>query len=210
MAIEGVDGCGKTTQAKMLVDRLENEGYKAVYVQPIFILLNILTRSKDNGVAPISPRKARTSQMSNSDKHGKTFLSKKLFMSLLGYPYALATYLFIKFYLSKNKMVVCDRYFYQFFFDLFGDWSDKIIKIFPRPDIAFFLDGDLDLFYSRMDDSFDASVSRDYYMDVINLFRKVSQKYGFIQIDANLNKETISDIVFMHLTKEMNGGGSYE
>ena len=205
MAIEGVDGCGKTTQAKMLVDRLENEGYKAVYVQPIFILLNILTRSKGNDVAPISPRKTRTSQMSNSDKHGKRLFSKKLFMGLLGYPYALVTYLLMKVYLSRNKLVVCDRYFYQFFFDLFGDWSENIIKFFPKPDITFFLDGDLDLFYSRMDSSFDASVGRDYYTEVLNLYRRISQKYSFIRVDANLNKEAINDVIFMHLIKKIRG-----
>ena len=211
MAIEGIDGCGKTTQAKMLVDRLRKGSYEALYVQPVFILLNVLTRSKGNDVTPISPRKTRTSQMSDSDKHRKRFFSKKLFMSLLGYPYALASYFFIKFYLNRNKIVVCDRYFYQFFFDLFGDWSENIIKIFPKPDIIFFLDGDLDIFYSRMNSSFDASVGRDYYIDVLNLYRRISQKYGFINIDANLNKKAINDIMFMHLTKEKEiGGKSYE
>ena len=210
MAIEGIDGCGKTTQAKMLVDRLKNEGCKAVYVQPVFMLLNILTRSKGNDVTLISPRKTRTSQMNNFDKHRKTFLSEKLFMSLLGYPYALATYIFMKVHLSRNKIVVCDRYFYQFFFDLFGDLGEKIAKIFPKPDVAFLLDGDLDTFYSRMNNSFDASVGRDYYTDVLNLYRRISKKYGFIQIDAKLNKEAINDIMFMHLTKEVKGGGSYE
>ena len=206
MAIEGVDGCGKTTQAKMLVARLKKRGYKAMYVQPVFILLNILARSKDNDVALISPRKARTSQMSNSDKHRKRFFSKKLFMTLLGYPYALTTYIFIKFYLGRNKIVVCDRYFYQFFFDLFGNRSQNVIKFFPRPDITFFLDGDLDFFYSRMDDSFDAHVSKDYYSEVINLYRRTSRKYGFIQIDAKLNKEAINDLMFMRLTKEIRRG----
>ena len=210
MAIEGIDGCGKTTQAKMLVDRLENEGYKTVYVQPIFLLLNILARSKDNDVTQISPRKARTLQMSDSDNHGKKYFSKKLFMGLLGYPYALATYIFIKVYLSRTNVVVCDRYFYQFFFDLFGNWSENIIKFFPRPDIAFFLDGDLDIFYSRMDNSFDAHVSKDYYSEVINLYRRISQKYGFVQIDAKLNKEAINNVIFMHLTKEMKGGVGHE
>ena len=209
MAVEGVDGCGKTTQAKMLVDRLKRGGYKAMYVQPIFLLLNILARSKGNDVTPISPRKTRTSQMSNSNKHGKIFFSRKLFMSLLGYPYALASYIFMKFH-WRNKIIVCDRYFYQFFFDLFGDWRESVIKFFPKPDITFFLDGDLGLFYSRMDDSFDAHVSKDYYSEVINLYRRISQKYGFIQIDASLNKEAINNVIFMHLTKEIKGGGSYE
>ena len=205
MAIEGVDGCGKTTQAKMLVDRLENEGYEAVYVQPIFILLNILARSKGNDVAPISPRKTRTSQMSDSDKYRNKFSLKKLFIGLLGYPYAFATYIFMKVYLSRNKIVVCDRYLYQFFFDLFGDFSKKIIRIFPKPDITFFLDGDLDVFYSRMDNSFDASVSSDYYTEVINLYRRISQKYDFIQVNANHNKEAINDAIFMYLIKGMKG-----
>ena len=209
VAIEGIDGCGKTTQAKMLVDRLENEGYKAVYVQPIFVILNVLTRSKESDAAPISPRKARTSQMGNSDKQGMEYFPQKLFMRLLGYPYAVLTYIFMKVYLSRNKIVVCDRYFYQFFFDLFGNRSEKVIRFFPRPDITFFLDGDLDLFYSRMNNSFDASVGRGYYADVLNLYRKVSQKYGFIQIDANLNKEEINDVIYIHLIKEMKGG-SYE
>ena len=181
-----------------------------MYVQPVFILLNILTRSKGNDVAPISPRKTRTSQMSDLHKPRKIIFSRKLFINLLGYPYALATYIFMKFHLSRNKIVVCDRYFYQFFFDLFGNWSENIINFFPRPDITFFLDGNLELFYSRMDNSFDASVGRDYYMGVLNLYRRISQKYSFIQIDANLYKEAINDIIFMHLIKEMNGGGSHE
>ena len=204
VAIEGVDGCGKTTQAKMLVDRLRKEGYKAMHVQPVFILLNVLTRSKGNGVSLISPRKARTSQRSDPDNHGKRFFSKNIFMSLLGYPYALATYIFMKLH-WRNKIVICDRYFYQFFFDLLGNRSEKIAKFFPKPDITFFLDGDLDLFYSRMDSSFDASVGRDYYTEVLNLYRRISPKYSFIRVDANLNKEAINDVIFMHLIKDMKG-----
>lgn len=205
VAIIGPDGCGKTTQAKMLVDRLKNGGHKAIYVRPVFILLNILNRSKNNDVFLISPRKTRTSKTNDSRKYGVVFSSRKFFMCLLGYPYALVTYTLMKFYLNRNKIVVCDRYFYQFFFDLFGGWGENIIKFFPRPDITFFINGDLDLFRSRMNDPFDASVSRDYYIDVLNLYRKVSQKYGFIQIDASLNEEVINDAIFVYLTKNERG-----
>ena len=31
ICIEGLDGCGKTTQAKLLVKRLKNRGYDAIY-----------------------------------------------------------------------------------------------------------------------------------------------------------------------------------
>lgn len=199
VAIVGPDGCGKTTQAKMLVKRLRNEGYEALYVRPVFILLNILTRSKDNDVLPISPRVVRTSKTNDSRKYGVVFFSQKLFMCLLGYPYALATFVFMKFYLNRTKIVVCDRYFYQFFYDLFGDWSENIIRIFPRPDITFFINGDLDIFYSRMDDSFDTLVSRGYYMDVLDLYRRVSKKYDFVQVDASLDEEVINDSILRQL-----------
>ena len=204
MAIEGVDGCGKTTQAKMLVDKLKKNGYETLYVLPVYVLLDLIrVREKDR--KSVSPRRVRVSEISNK----KMSIMRRALMCLFGYLYALVAYIFMKFYLSRNKIVVCDRYFYQFFFDLFGNWSENIIKFFPRPEIAFFLDGDLDLFYSRMDDSFDTSVGRDYYTDVLNLYKRISQKYGFIQIDANLNKEAINDIIFMHLIKEI-GGKSYE
>ena len=189
----------------MLLDRLEKGGYKVMYVQPVYLLLNILTRLKYNDVTPISPRKTRTSQINDSDKNRKKNFSRKLFIGLLGYPYALITYMFMKF-TGRNKIIICDRYFYQFFFDLFGGWSESMLKVFPKPYITFFLDGDLDLFYLRMNDTFDTSVGRDYYTNVLNLYRKLSQKYGFVQIDANLNKEAINDIIFMYLTKEVKGG----
>ena len=205
VAIIGCDGCGKTTQAKMIVDKLRKEGQEAIYVRPVFLLLNALFR-KDEDSFSISPRKIRVSQYSSTKNNG-SFI-KKMFLVLAGYFYGITTYAFMKF-LSKNKIVVCDRYFYQFFFDLYGNSSKKIIRIFPKPDIAFFLRGNLEIFYSRMEAS-DSGVDKKYYGDIISMYEELSEKYGFVQIDAHLNKEAISDIVFMHLTKEMTGGGSYE
>lgn len=193
VAIVGPDGCGKTTQSEMLVDRLKRNSYEAMYVRPIYILMNLI-RFVGGCENSVSPRIARVTQ--NSNKKSSTI--KRPLSGLLGYPYAIITYLFMKIR-YRNKIVVCDRYYYQFFYDLFGDLSEKVIGIFPRPNIAFFLDGDLDLFYSRMDESFDATVSRDYYIGVLNLYRRVSKKYGFIRIDANLSKEAINDIMLLSL-----------
>jgi len=201
VAIVGIDGCGKTTQAKMLVKRLKKEGYEAMYVQPVFVLLNILTRPKSNNVTLISPRRIRVSQM---DSHRRLFSMWKTVLCPLGYLYALATYLYMKFYLGRgNKIAVCDRYFYQFFFDLFGNWSEKVVRFFPKADVTFFLNGDLDIFYSRMNDSFDASVDRNYYTDVLNLYRRLSKKYGFIRTDANLGKEEINDTIFRAIKEKI-------
>jgi len=193
VAIEGVDGCGKTTQAKILVDRLKRNGYEAIYIQPVFVLASLI-RLGEGDKNLVSPRRARISKGSNKNVIG-------VLTCLLGYLYALTTYAFMRFYLSRNRIVVCDRYFYQFFFDLFGSWSENVVRFFPKPDITFFLDGDLDIFYSRVGNSFDASVSKDYYANVLTLYRKLSKKYGFIQIDASLSKDAVNNVIFAHLTK---------
>ena len=197
MAIEGIDGCGKTTQAKMLVDRLKKNGYEAAYVRPVYVLMDLIC-SGEKDKNSVSPRRVRVSEISNK----KLSIMRRALMGLVGYFYALTTYMFIKLY-YRNKIIVCDRYFYQFFFDLFGDWSEKIVRFFPKADITFFLDGDLDLFYSRMDNSFDVSANRDYYTDVINLYKRMLQKYGFIQIDANLEREKINDIIFRAIKEKV-------
>lgn len=196
-AIIGPDGCGKTTQSKMLVDRLKSNGFETMYIRPVYVLMNLI-RMKEGDENLVSPRRARVSESSNK----KLYTLRRASMVFSGYPYALTTYLFMRMN-YRNKIIICDRYFYQFFFDLFGDLSEKVIEIFPKPDIAFFLDGDLDFLYSRMDDAFDVSVDRDYYIAVINLYRRISQKYGFIRIDAKLYKERINDIMFVNLTKGM-------
>jgi len=192
VAIEGIDGCGKTTQAKMLVDRLKKEEYETMYIRPVYVLLDLI-RLGGGVEKSVSPRRARASNKKSS-------VLQRVVMSLFGYPYAIVTYIYMKL-TSRDKIIVCDRYFYQFFFDLFGKLSEKVIRIFPKADITFFLDGNLDLFYSRMKKSFDVSVDRDYYTEVLNLYRRISQKYGFIQIDANLEREKINDIIF-HTIKE--------
>lgn len=183
----------------MLVDRLKKNGYETTYVRPVYALLDLICL-KEEDKNSVSPRRARVSEIPNK----KSSVMRRALMGLFGYPYALVTYIFMKFRYRK-KIVICDRYFFQFFLDLFGNFSEKVVRIFPKPDITFFLDGNLELFYSRMDNSFDVSVSRDYYTGVLNLYRRLSQKYGFIQIDANLNKEAINDVMFMHLIKEMRG-----
>ena len=197
VAIIGMDGCGKTTQAKMLADHLREEGYKSVYVRPVYVLLDILPfpiRSKLEGVLTLSPRKIRTTQPKSP---------RKYIIRILGYPYALLNYLPIAFYSMRNRVVICDRYFYQFFLDLYGGVSERVIKIFPKPDITLFLQGDIRLFYSRMNSSSDLAVAEDYYVDVSNLYKKIAQRYGFIQIDASLDKDSINRIILDHLSKSL-------
>ena len=134
IAIIGPDGCGKTTQARLLVDRLNREGYKAIYVNPNYFLINSMFRTKLHNIF-FSPRRNRT----NSLKSSRNIIAKarSLLSALLCYLYALLSRGYMAF-VAKHKIIVCDRYFYQFFYDLFGDLSNRVSNFFPRPDLHFF------------------------------------------------------------------------
>jgi len=197
IAIIGPDGCGKTTQARLLVDRLNREGYKAIYVNPNYFLINSMFRTKLHNIF-FSPRRNRT----NSLKSSRNIIAKarSLLSALLCYLYALLSRGYMAF-VAKHKIIVCDRYFYQFFYDLFGDLSNRVSNFFPRPDITFFLNTSLEFLYSRMQSAFDKSVNKDCYIAVINLLKKLSQKYSFVEIEADQNEKIISDIIFEKVKK---------
>jgi thymidylate kinase len=195
VAIEGVDGSGKTTQARLLVNRLIDNGYDAIYIRPIFLLVNTISKLFfNNNLASVSPRRSRTSKTNQSNTHlDIVFLP-------LAYIYASVTYIFIR-TIYRKKVVVCDRYFYQFFYDLCGSNCALLINRFPKPDVTFFLIGDLDLLYSRMDSSFDSQVCREYYYNVLNMYSIISDTSRSIRINADKSKEHINDEIFNNVIK---------
>ena len=202
VAIVGIDGVGKTTQARILTHRLKREGYKAIYVQPDFALLNRvlwLRRLKDS--PRLSPRRLRTAQ---PGCFPRCIMEKArgLLLGVLGYPYALITYMLLLFYSAQGKIVVCDRYFYQFFLDLYGNRSQNILKFLPKPDTTYYLHGNLITSYSRMKSSFDQTVPQSYYAEVDLLYTRMASKYNFIPIDTNRDKDSISNSIFDHFLKE--------
>ncbi len=201
VAIVGIDGCGKTTQAQMLVERLKCTGYDAVYVRPVYAILRCLTGGQNLHALPVSPRKIRVSRASSG--FGKLLLPA---LGVAGYFYAFASYIFIKYLLGRNKIVVCDRYFYQFFYDNFGGLSKTMAGLLPRPGVIFYLNSEINVLQARMTSSFDVEVVQSYYRSVIEMLNALSVRHGFVEINAQLNKEQISDEIFNYLCKKLNFG----
>ncbi|MFX0134622.1 MAG: dTMP kinase [Candidatus Hodarchaeota archaeon] len=130
----------------------------------------------------------------------------RLFIGILGCFYSFFSYLIMKYNYSDQKtIIVCDRYFYQFFFDLFGRHGEKIVSIFPKPDITFFLDGELSSLSKRMNDIFDSKVDKNYYIDVIKYYRTLAKKYNFVVLDALSDKEDINKKILIYLKVNIYG-----
>ena len=205
VSIEGCDGSGKTTQAGLLVARMRKEGFRAIYIRPVFLILDYLPWiMSEGGASVVSPRRARVSHVSASQRN-KRYLGvmKRLLLAMGGYPYALTIYLFMRFYLSRGNIIVCDRYFYQFFYDLYGAKCKHIIKFFPRADTVFFLDGDPEVLFARMNDTLDKTVDMAYYTKVVDIYRELAERYSFICIDASLDEQSINDSIHEHLMKSI-------
>lgn len=196
IVIVGIDGSGKTTQAKLLEERLKNEVCDCLYLNPVYFLYNFVTKHSKSENLAISPREVRVHK-TNSYYDQLT----KLAIMPLGYIYAFASIFFISIRYRK-KLVICDRFFYQFFYDLYGTLAEKLLKFFPRPDITIYLNGNLETFYSRMD-SFDVKVEKEYYIGMMDLFDKLAETHEFILVNALLEKEKISEIVYQEIKRRL-------
>lgn len=150
VVFEGTDGSGKTTiidnLSNFLDGRFVNEDIVYYHWRPGFIKSPNKNSNESTGVVCTDP-------------HGKKPYSK--LVSFGKYMYFNLDYIFGYFFdvckhLKSGKLVVFDRYYYDYFLDKQRyrlDISDTILKIFkpliPRPDITFLLVGDAQTLYER-------------------------------------------------------------
>jgi len=192
VAIVGIDGSGKTTQAKLLLEKLTKKNYNALCVNPIYLIVPFRFKRVP------SPRKIKT-----STSIGSLNWFLKMLCKFLGFWYSMLSILLVL-VLSTRKIVVCDRFFYQFLYDIYVKKEKKLIKFLPQPHLTFYLDGDMNTLYSRMDD-FDVQISREYYLNLKEFFDDLSIEYSFIKVNAALPKEEVSNIIFYETIKYLEG-----
>lgn len=169
IAIEGVDGSGKTTQVEALHTALDEEGYKVVTLRPMYELVEILPIDVQQYV---SPRRSATESTVESTVESSKQERASIFMILATIVYSFLSVLWIR-VVYRKTVVVCDRYFYQMFFDVLGLKAGQLAAVFPSPDITVVLDPDVNDSFDRLD-QFDSQVQREYYEQVAEYYRSLS------------------------------------
>lgn len=195
IALVGADGMGKTTQARRLTDRLVAHGYRATCVRPVFLLFDPW-RLRDRGasVPRLSPRIARMEK--NGGRAGP-------FTSVLGYAYAMLTYAYMRTFLRRHEFIVCDRYFYQYFYDLAGRAARNLARSFPKPDLVLWLDGAMDVLLGRIDTTPKDAAEAAYFEDVLEFYRGLAPDLGFVRIDAGTDESSVGDQIWDALIREV-------
>ena len=160
----GIDGSGKTTQAKALVRALEEHGIRSKYVwnrfeprltKP-FMLAGKALFFRGKGMLQ------NYAEYSNTKKRlFQNPIIAILYQYLVLLDYLAQAVIHVRLPLLRGKNLVCDRYAHDTVADLAVDFGysikttsrlNRLLYLLPKPDIVFLIDVHEEIAYQRKDD----------------------------------------------------------
>jgi dTMP kinase len=178
ICVEGLDGCGKTTQTKLLVKALK-ESYDAVY-----------TAEPSRG------------KIGNFIKkyclHGKKRLSSIVEALLFAADRFEHVQNEILPALKEEKLVISDRYYYsslayQGAAGLDLEWIKKVNKHALRPDFAIFIDVDPEVVISRLKRKKSIMENLETQRKVREIYMKFVENEELTKVDGNKSKKEVAN-----------------
>jgi len=178
ICIEGLDGCGKTTQAKLLVKRLK-KGYNAVY-----------TGEPSHGKIGTFIKKYCL--------HGKRRLTGVVEALLFAADRFEHVQNEVLPALNERKLVISDRYVYsslayQGATGLDLEWIRKINEHALRPDLAIFIDVDPEIVIKRLKRKKSVMENLETQRKVRDVYVKFVGRRELVKVDGNRSKSKVAD-----------------
>ncbi len=175
IAVEGIDGAGKTTLCNSLKRELQRRGYDVV-----------LTREPTSGRYGLKLReKIKTGNLTPQEERDLFLKDRKEHVKKV-----------IKPSLDSGRIVISDRYYYSTCAYQgargFDPW--KICKensIFPKPDLVILLDIKPENALKRKDIKEEHFERVDFLKRVREIYLQVVRKTNYVIIDANLSQDCI-------------------
>lgn len=191
VCVEGLDGCGKTTQAKSLVERLKRKGYAAIYTaEPSSGKIgSFIKKYCLYGEKRVSSVVEALLFAADRFEHGE----QKILPAL-----------------QKGKIVVSDRYVYSSFAyqgatDLDVEWIEKINIHSIKPDLAIFLDVDPETVIQRLNSERSVMEKLDIQRKVQKIYRKFAEEGDLVKLDGNRPQQEVADDLFSIVLKILKG-----
>lgn len=199
IALEGIDGSGKTTQAKLLVKSLKKAGFKAIYTH--------------------EPTDAPTGKFIKKVLLGELKVPPVALQYLFGADRAVHLEQ-VENYLKKGYFVVTDRYFWSsvaYGVSDMGQITDfylttfSILSFYHRfivPDCTFFLNVDADTAFKRIEGS---PKHRDIYDNPQKLptieksYKALIERFkkSFVMIDGEQSVEKVTEDLLLHIERSI-------
>jgi len=179
ICVEGLDGCGKTTQTKLLVERLEKKGYDAIY-----------TAEPSGGKIG--------SLIKEYCLHGETRVSSIVEALLFAADRFEHVEKEVIPALNEGKLVVSDRYVYsslayQGAAGLDLEWIEKINEHAIRPHLAVFIDVEPETVIHRLKPRKSVMENLETQRNVREVYVKFVEKGELVRIDGNNSKQEVAD-----------------
>jgi dTMP kinase len=177
ICVEGLDGCGKTTQTKLLVSRLK-ESYNAVYT----------AEPTDGEIGTFIKEYCL-----NAEKRGSSVIETLLFAADR-FEHVETEVIPA---LNEGKLVVSDRYVYsslayQGAAGLDLDWIERINVYAMRPDLAIFIDVEPETVVQRLKPKKSVMENLETQRRVQEVYLKFVKNGELVSIDGNASKEKVS------------------
>lgn len=178
ICIEGLDGCGKTTQAKLLAKKLQ-KGYNAVY-----------TAEPSRGKIGTFIR--------NSYLYGEKRLSSVIEALLFAADRIEHVENEVLPALNEGKLVISDRYVYsslayQGAAGLSLEWIEKVNEHALKPDLAVFIDVDPNTVLERLKRRKSVMENLETQQKVRDVYLKFVAKGKLVRLDGNRAKDEVAD-----------------
>lgn len=188
ICLEGLDGCGKTTQAKLLARRLKTK-YEAIY-----------TAEPSRGQIGKFIKK----RYLHASTRGSTVVEALLFaadrVEHLKNEVAPA--------LERGKIVVSDRYVfsslaYQGAAGIDLEWIESVNKHAFRPDLALFIDVDPKTVVGRLKQKKSVMENLETQLKVQQVYSKYVETGALVRIDGNKSKREVAKAIWQAVSDHL-------
>lgn len=204
----GIDGCGKTSNAKNLSRNLAMMGVDSFCLRPEYLLLNCLPESlirwvSKNVFAGSKMTISKTEKyVGNRKKRAKSVVLKTILNVGFVFYAWLMHELVVKSRLNRY-VVIYDRYFYDWIFYLNSNKFDSLVQLVPKPDLVFLLDVEISEAFRRMQCEADKEFPHGYYLSLRGWYLTLAKHDGFVVVDCAQNLSQTSCAILDHTLQSL-------
>jgi len=181
ICVEGLDGCGKTTQTKLLVRRLRRKRYDAIYTA--------------------EPSRGKIGKfIKRHCLHGEKRVSSIIEALLFAADRFEHVEDVIVPAIGKGKIVVSDRYVYsslayQGAAGLDLEWIEKVNEHAVHPDLAFFIDVKPEIVVKRLKPKKSVMENLQTQQKVREVYMKFVENGELVKIDGNGSVQEVAESI---------------